>query len=412
MSFQVQHFMSYLTKSISDLFSSHETNNYKLFFPMALPGFLCGIGIWSIDRDYTFSRTWHPFLVTHSMLFPIILGFLWTGIPRFIATEFPSNRLKTLYFILLTASLAAFAAQSLLLYKLIMFISYVGLFFWFFRAYSLRKVTPPIVISFLFFALTAGTIGTGIIFISEITSLPTIVQLTGKNLHRYVFFVMLITSVGSRMIPVMELKSPPGKKSLSVWALPISKNNYFWWIISGLIFLFLAIPPEVNINMVSFMRILILLFIVKEIWHFFQPGGNKIMITKFLYIVQILFLISPGIVFFKNVFFTSASHFFSLSILFLFVLMVSARVILAHGGHGLSREKHSYLFFIAYCSIIAGIFLRTFADYLIEYMPVFRITSIVLILSVGVWIIEILRAIFFDSESGSQTDIMLKKSLR
>jgi hypothetical protein len=193
----------------------------------------------------------------------------------------------------------------------------------------------------------------------------------------------------------MELKTPPGKNSFSIWSFPVSRKPLFWWIIAGSIFLLLAIPVEVHLKSISIIRLLILLFIAKEIWSLFQPTGNKIMVTFFLHIVQILLLFSPIIIFFSNISLTSASHFFFISLLFLLILIVSARVILSHGGHGLIKESKSILFFTAYCMVIAGIFLRTFSDYFSSYVPVYKTTSIILFLACTIWLLEILHSIIY-----------------
>jgi len=384
---------------IFELLLSKETNNYKLFFPFALPALFTGIGMWFFDTDYNFTRTWHPLLLIHSMLFPVVLGFFWTGIPRFIAIEFPSLTTKIIYIFLLSAALFAFLIESIVSYKLIMFVSYAGIFFWYLKAVMKRKVSPPVVLSFLFFALLSGFIGTGIIFISEIHTIPSIILSYGLNLHRYVFFIMLITSVGSRMIPVMELKKPPGKDSYSIWSSSASKKPLIWWFISGVVFLILSVPVTADLITTAILRFLVLIFIAKEIFLFFRPSNNKNLATNFLYFIQIFLILSPFIVFIKGMTYASSSHFFFISMLFLFVMIVSARVVLSHGGHGLGKEIKSRLFAIAYLLITAGIFMRTFSYYIDDLFPVYRITSAVIILAVCLWLVELFHSILFIRES-------------
>ncbi|MDH5657309.1 MAG: NnrS family protein [Spirochaetia bacterium] len=392
--------MKYLFKNIKEPLSHEETNNYKLIFPFALPGFLLGTGIWLFDLDYSFQRMWHPYLLIHSMLFPIVLGFLWTGIPRFIASVYPSQRLKITYVILLLLNLASFSFQSIFLYKLFMFISYAGLLFWFFGFIRKRKVSPPAVLSFLFAALFAGFLGTGIIFLSEFMHIPQILKDFGFNQHRYVFFILLITAVGSRMIPVIEQKQITGKERLSISSLKISRHPYFWYINSLIIYTLLSIPVQIHTPAVSIIRVLVFLFIAKEIWYLFNPGKNRDMAAGFLILIQFILIISPLIHLISGISMISSFHFFFIGVLFLTVMIISARVVLSHGGYGLRKEKKSLYFSAAYGIVICAMLLRTFSEYFFQWADIYRISIYLLLASTALWLLEIFHSVFFERKTG------------
>lgn len=375
------------------LFSKTETNNYKLFFPFAIPGLLLGLGLWIFNPDTAYNQIWHPWLMTYAFLFPIILGFIWTGIPRFIAAEFPSAYWKITYFILISLSYFFYFNNDIRNYKLIILFSYSGLMVWYIAAFFKRKTSPIFILVFLFYALLAASLGNLLIFLYEIRYVSHNVYLVGLNLYRFIFFLFLIGSVGSRLIPVMGKKKPPEKGAFYIWSLKIAYQPLFWIIIgAGFVFI-LATPVYISPVLLSFSRFLVLLFFLKEVWFLFRPTENKTFTFMLVQFTLVLVTISPFIHFIPGVSAISADHFLYLSMHYTLVLIVVTRVILSHGGYGLEKESKSNYFALAYSIMIIVIFIRTFTDIFLHPEYSFKLIAILLLAGTLVWLLEIVRSV-------------------
>lgn len=380
--------------TIRKLFSKTEQDNYKLFFPLAVPGFFSGIGLWVVSENYTFSQIWHPLIMLHLFLFPVILGFLWTGIPRFLASEFPGGVWKFTYLLLVGLSYAAFAMNDPQLFRFSVFVSYAGLFIWLIQLIRKSKAAPVLIIPFLFYSLLSALLGSAILFASGMYELSYLWIKTANELYRFLFFSFLIGAVGSRLIPVLSLSQPPAKGSFTVWSIKSSGKSIFWWIAGGFIFASVLVASAIGEEFLVSVKLFVLIFFAKEIWLLFEPYKNKIMTVWYLRIAVYAVVISPLFYLIPKIFPPAAAHFQFLSMFVMLIFIVSARVILGHGGHDVEeKERYSVPLAVSYFLILIVLVVRPFTVYLPDRIFTHSMLALTLMASAILFLLEMFRAV-------------------
>ena len=385
---------------LAKFFSSEETNNYKLIFPLAIPGFIAGIGLWFIPEQRAFITRWHPWLMSLSFLFPIVLGFLWTGIPRFCAARFPSPIWKIFYILGIVLAFIAFLLDSLQVFLGIYFVLFLGLLLWYLELQRTKKASPFVVLAFLLFAFLSGTLGIGLRFASFFLDLPAAAIAGGRALFPDAFFLLLITAVGSRFFGVMGGKTPPAPGSFGIWSWSASRKPLFWYALGALSFLLLAIPPFLAPVWVRVVHFLLFLLLAREIWFLFRPGRARGLSAFFLTASLSLALVSPLARAFLPIREAGGAHVLYIPLLFVLVLIVAARVILAHGGYNLEKEQNSPLFFGAYSLAFLSLPVRLAADYYNNAPALLHASLGLLFFAFLFWLTEIARSLFLEKSKG------------
>ena len=379
---------------LKKLFAQNHEDNYKLFFPFAVPGFFTGMGFWIWGVDYGNSRFWHPFVMMHLFVFPVLLGFLWTGIPRFVASRFPSTNTRILYIILLLSAWLAYVFGNVVAFKVILFVSHLGLLLWYFALMKHSKIQPVLIPAFLFYGFLAGTLGSGIILLSELAVLPELMILAGNELYRFVMFLFLVGAVGSKMLPVMAKTPPYSKGAFSIWSLRLAFDNRFWWGIGGIIFISCMFPVVLNRELFVLIRFAALLFLAREVWMLFRMPANRTMTVWFLKLAIFGIVISPFIHLAAGMRSSHASHAFFISMYLLLVMVVSSRVIFGHGGHDVDKkEKTSRLLFFAYMLVVIILILRPLSGYIIAQLLWYKIIAMIAIAGAILFLAEIGRTV-------------------
>lgn len=320
---------------------------YRCLFLFGFLFSIVGVSLWAIFPLGLLVR--YP-VVTHSQfmimgfLFSFASGFLMTAVPRMTGTEPASSLQKLLTLALLSLLLIAGLLQHEVAGQIVSILLFLNLLTFFFSRKIKMKGPLPAVFLFIPLGILMGLTGQILILLAGVW--PGYLGL-GKMLLYEAFLLNLIAGLGSRLIPMLSKKnealSPMSRKEPGhglVLAEGIFFNSSFF------------VEAFVDIRLGIFMRALVFGLIVTRNFKIFQPMVEKSRVGMGVVVAACLIPVTYLLILIFPVFRAHLIHILYIGSLALLTLMVSVRVVLAHGGGPLEEEKVSN-----YITAFAGFFI-------------------------------------------------------
>lgn len=310
--------------------------------PLFLSGLLIsflGVGIWlasNLGWLHFYPQQSHAFLMVTGFLFSYIYGFLMTAVPKMSNTlEAQAWEIYGGVTLVWLQALTCFIFPDLVFLLSIFQFLFILLFV--VRRWVKRRAQPPPGFVFVPFGLFMGLVGCVLLSTGNAVTL-------GKAFIYQAFVLNLILGLGSRLIPALSR----AQGALDVRAASAEKMSYFFTLALILNFSF-VIEAYASFAVGNILKFSIISWIAIHKFKIFkprQPGqlGRGIRIA-------VCFLASGFLL--AGAFPAYGIHFFHLSYIggfALLTILISTRVVLAHGGHDLSFElidpNIKYLFVI------------------------------------------------------------------
>lgn len=362
-------------------------NPYRCLFPIGCLNGILGAILW-----IAFARGWivyypaqtHAQLMIGGFVFSYALGFLWTALPRFLQSPYPSKKqISSLFLLCLFSSALAMRTDPSLFY--ISILALLGLTIQFgISSFKRKKGNPFPSFVFVFAALALATISALTLTIGAFVELPDLPLALARTFFLKGFVLFLYLGIGAKLVPVLTGWHP----------LPDSAPNSFHLdplYLAGIPVLIIGFILEtlshaawagpvygVTLCAIGFLR-MNLAHIPKE----------KSALSFCVWISALSISLSP----FLLIFFPSyASHFWHL-IFFsgfgLLTIFVSLRVTLAHSEQNFLLLEKKPVFYVMGFLILFGAATRVSAP----FMPKIMLSHYAY--SAAVWIIALLLWIFY-----------------
>lgn len=315
-----------------------EFEPYQFFFSSGLLISFLGLGVWiffQLGRLSFYPQEAHAFLMVMGFLFAYINGFLMTAIPKMAHAESarPFEVGAGVFLFWLQAGLIFLGEIRLNfavgLIQVLLLMWFVGIRFF------KRKINPPKALVFLPFGLIAALAG------CLMLSLPPdfisgSLQLLAKGLLYQAFILNLILGLGSRLIPALTRvqgaldvrASVPEKGTKYIWLAVLLNSSFF-------------IEVFASSQLGQLMKFSVIALMAVQNFKILKPrqaqGSLGLGIRASVYCLGIGFLLA-------GLFPAYGIHFVHLSFIAgfsLLTILISTRVVLAHGGYNLSIELKS-----------------------------------------------------------------------
>jgi hypothetical protein len=336
---------------------------YRILFPVGILFGVWGTAVWIsywlgfID----FPSRIHSDLMMSGFMFSFISGFLMTSMPKYLGSKkFLTVDLFIISFILM----GLFFSAVFELRIIFQFLSFLGMlylgYFVIFRFFNRTHQIYPNFI-YLIVGLLFASVGTGILFFSDILKLDFQLIRLAKLFFYQGTIISLIVGVGSTLIPVLL-----GYGNQNVISYSVGERSLFQVYlqsVTGIIwlFLFLFISSffiEIYVNYIAgtLLRALVISQIIIKTWKIFQfPFANS-KLSVSIWITGVMLILSLWISVFFYIYKVHAIHMLFISGFGLLTILVASRITLAHGYHGFHLEVNSnLLYYLTFLIILAAL---------------------------------------------------------
>lgn len=207
----------------TDDFWNRRVEAYRYLFPIGAIYALIGGGVWALYRIgmiASYPAATHPALMTGGFLFSCALGFLWTGVPRFLGTPPPTfGELFPVVAVMGILTVMPLSVGPAALYAAALWS--FGITFAF-MAGRYRRRTKDIMqpIWFVAVGLIIGIIASAILLLQEFTTLPYPVFSIARSFYFRGVMLFFVAGIGMRLIPSMAGVNPMPAMQLTTLDLP------------------------------------------------------------------------------------------------------------------------------------------------------------------------------------------------
>ncbi len=334
--------------------SSEVRDPYKIFFPLGVFAGTVGVLFWFLfEARYIefYPRESHGNLMFFGMLWPFVIGFLMTAIPRMTSTPGPTY-LEVALAILLAFCQLVFNFRNLVFASVVLFglQALVLLAFIVRRFWISRRIPFP---GFIFLPLAFVQAEAGVwLFAFSLVSRETALLLAGEA-----FLMNLTLGLGSRLIPMisrMPAARPPSETQTGeTWVKPVAVA-----LVLNLGYVLEALGFATAGRALRLIAILAACFLLLDLHRRPQQWsvsgvGFKVALL-FVLTGQTVVLFGGGL---------PAQHLVYIGGFGLITLLVSTRVVLAHGGADLSYEIGSRRLGAMVACVSMAALLRWWAGY-------------------------------------------------
>jgi len=323
---------------------------YLLFFPLGILLGLAGVVIWPLFYFGVISGYWglsHAFVQADGFLFCFIAGFLLTALPRFTGTEVPSRIAQwSLAAIVLTGSIALELQQYQVGQTAFVF-AYAMLFALAARRFLQRHGPGPETFSLIGLGILTGLFGAVLNALGTWMTLDAGWALAGKRALTEGMTLLLVLGVGGFLGPrllgfdkfsVVQIAgvAPPKGRLLP-------QPLRYLYLIGGLLLVFSIVAGYVlGISWMSFVRAIvatIILGLTVEPWRF--PAVRSTL-SWCVWTANVLTMLGLWLAAILPQYRVDFLHVVFIGGFSLLILAVGMRVVLSHGGHGLTSELKNW----------------------------------------------------------------------
>jgi uncharacterized protein involved in response to NO len=367
---------------------------YRVFFPLGIIYGIWGASIWialwlglAVDNMIQV----HGEIMFGGFLFSFIAGFLLTATPKYTGSKTVSFWEFYSFISLQIAFIFAIISNSIILFHIIEFLSYI-LLFWFvlYRfVYRSQHLYPYYI--FLLIGLAQGVCALGFLLFNHYIKLDmTTIQML-KGIYYEGMMLSIIIGVGSSLIPTLI-----GYKGETVLSLSISGtkiNDQFvksisriMWVLITLFISSFYIEYHLDYHIGRFTRLIILFIILNNKIKLFKRTPSNSYFSQSIWLSVWMLIISQALTLTFETYKIHFLHFTFLSSFTLISLIIAARISLAHGNHGFNLEQRSKVYYLLVSLITISAVTRVTAIFIpSRYFSHLAYAAIFLILALVMW---------------------------
>lgn len=320
------------------LFNTTETDAYRYFFPAGWALALWGVLLWILFpwNLVSYPGLKHPEIMIGGFFLCFASGFLMTAVPKFTASFGPTKTDQKVSLGLIGFLFLSVAPSNTVYFYLVVNLLFVFLISFAIRRFKRRRSNPPDSFLFVGFGLGSGLVGSFVLLLSKLISVPVFMYDLGRLLFLQAYILCLVLGVGSRLVPALLGWGPAPNDFQKVQP----RIRLFSLLV--LLFLTSYVLEAANLIWLSqSLRSGIITFIAFRFWQIHQLPKRKGFQSYSLWCsAWFLFLGQWGILFMP----TYRIHFLHVLLvsgLGLMTFMIATRVILAHGQHDMQHENNS-----------------------------------------------------------------------
>ena len=375
---------------------------YRIFFPVGLLFGIWGTSIWIMNWMGSIQINaiqLHTDLMISGFMFSFVAGFLMTATPKYTGS-FVSSFFDISVMLILLIFLAIFAYLGF--QKLFHICSFFGMAFltsFVFRRFLSRENHLYPFYIFLLSGLILGCLGTLIIMMSDLSPMTDNILKFAKALYFQGVVISLIIGVGTSLIPMIL-----GHSNFTVVNIEISggslKESFFksisplLWFVATLFGLSFFIEFLIHQEIGRFVRAFIVSYILFKTWFLHKWPKMKSKMSVSLWISGWMILIGLWLQVFFPEYSTHVMHLTYVGGFSLMLILIAARVTMAHGGYGLQSEVTSKLLYWIVFLVVFAALTRWSAVYMPKlYESHLAYASFTWIFGIFIWSIFYLKKI-------------------
>lgn len=360
---------------------------YRIFFPLGILLFLCGILIWvpQIWNAGNYPVVLHKYLLLNGFTACFIGGFLMTAVPKFSGT-FPARWGEvSLFFLIVILGLIPAHMDNEKLTLLTSFMQAILLLIFLFTRIGKRQQNPPYSFIFIFAGLILWALSALHGALIDPESL--------KRLHYEGAIASIILCVGSRLIPGIlgHVEIVREQRLNYERPVPLLRTIPLHFVI--LILSFIA-SYFLNEETGNWIRAAVVLFISFFYWRLHNLPADKTALTWCIWgsawLINLSFLLRAF--WFEGM--IHASHSFFINGIALLSFLIATRVLQSHGPQDKMQEKKKVLYFVTGLVFLAAA--TRVSAYLMpeQYLTHLGYSSIILALAALLWSFNFLKFVF------------------
>lgn len=339
---------------------TQQLDAYRYFFPAGWVMGIWGVLLWILFpwNLVAYPGLRHPEIMSGGFFLFFVSGFLMTAAPKFTSSFEPTKRDQQISFTLITALFLSLLPEKKIYFYTVVVSLFVFLGYFLLTRFINRKSNPPDSFLFVGFGLIAGLLGGLGMVLGEFFNLRPELYTLARLCLLQAYVLSLVLGVGSRLIPALlgwaSLPTESGK----------TKPRLFLFSSLAALFMITFFLEAFHFSFLSqALRSLVFSFIAFYFWKLHRFPNRKAVQSWWLWISAWSLLLGQWGIFFFPDFRIHLLHVVLVSGLGLMTFMISSRVILSHGHHGLEWEKNSKLLFIGALLISLAGFTRLSAGF-------------------------------------------------
>lgn len=364
---------------------------YLIFFPASIAGALLSVGIW-IPFSLQFTGLWqmsypnwlHAYGVFSLFVFPAIVGFLLTAVPRFTATAMPGIWSVSALFASICTAFAGFLSGSLLFIKIgftaTVLLLTLNVIIRFIRSEQKQPV-------FLFLYLVPGLCFA--VFGSILSFFDSMQQVASAFIF-YASPLLIIMGAGSRILLTIQSS---GFDDRNDWRRSMEQDHLLTILTALLLAGSFLVEAALALNWLSFeysrpvlailRAFLIGLWLVRMRMYAIQwKRVISVMVSGSVFFIFLGFLLTAS----DEGLSRHLAHFFFVGGLSSVIFAVMVRVILSHGQMNLDYENTSKILMATFSLLILAAATRATAHMLLSgYSNHLGYASFVFLIAVVLW---------------------------
>jgi uncharacterized protein involved in response to NO len=350
---------------------------YRVFFPLGILLGTAGVSIWPLywlGVTARYSGRAHAFVQTEGFLYAFVAGFLLTAVPRFTGTAAPSLRVQYPLAAAVAAASAAFEMEAFAAGHILFLLAHAAVMVLAVRRVRRRRSAPPDSFALVGFGMIAGAAGALVNVAVSLGWLAPAWDLLGRRLLTEGMVLLLVLGVGGFLGPRLlgfaalpEFKGPGAGASPAAPALLAGGRVAAYAAAGAAILLSVVLEYGFGVAAMAWVRAaLATLLILSTIQPWRLPAVRTTLAwcvwSAHGFLIAGLWLAALA----------PANRVDLLHILFmggftLLILAVAMRVVLSHGGHGLSRERKSWPLRVGIATGLFALVTRVAAAFAPEY---------------------------------------------
>lgn len=365
---------------------SLKQNPYRVFFPIAVMGLICGSLIWLTSTNTLSVIPWHRDIMIGLFLLPLFSGFLMTAIPPFMAAKSASSSEIAVLLFLFTLNFLWLLLNQHLYFQLTEVVIYFVLFVFLFLRLLFKKGFTTYFFPLIILALAAGITGRFWLIISQTAGLS---DLMGRKLVYHIFPWLIFISLSIKLFPMFG-----GRKTYSGKIGKWIYNRRMWFTV-GVLFSAAEISElYISLRTAFLLRLVVIIYIAVFGWQMLRPVKHSNNFNRLLNLTPWLAISGHvALVIVPNEL-THYSHVFFLSVFTASGILIGLRVFLNHEGLNADHYVFSWRIYIPLFLIYFAMLIRVTAQYIKSYLIHLEIAAITIVCAIIIVTFLALRAYF------------------
>ena len=370
---------------------------YRVFFPIGLAHALLGTSVWILFAfgivDYPAHS--HPHQMVSGFLFSFALGFLMTAVPRFTGAA-RANPVELLLGACL-ASAGFFLNSYLLTCGLLSFLTV-----FFSRRLIKRSFSPPPHFMFIPLGLFLGLLGSILLSLVEFQRIDSSFAIPAKLFLYHGTMLCFLLGIGARLLAALLGWAPPPTHQVESMTKADERFSAKKWRIpliqAGLFALGFLIEVTFEASVGRGLRAVVASWIAMQYWRLYRLPKIRSKLSFWIWISCWTLLIGLWTHALFPSFGVHVAHVIFIGGFGLMTLLVSSRVILAHGGFSLEPEARSRIYALFATAALLAMLTRFSAQWTSSLLHHYAYAAVLWILSLFLWGSFFLPKLFFGAK--------------